>query len=131
MRGIGQLRWPGQAYFAAVILSGLIVVPLGWIVHPLNLAITPQLVYLGVATQIAALMPIKWHRGTQMVWTAPMVAIGLQAPGAGVALAGWLCTYDGRLPGRDYPWLHAAFNRASCALYHGIPSLAVLAIPAD
>jgi putative nucleotidyltransferase with HDIG domain len=131
MRGFGRLSWPGRVYFASVILAGVAIVPIGWVLHPVDFALAPQLIYLGIATQIAALMPIKWHRGIQLVWTAPMVAIGLEAPGGGVALAGWLCTYDGRVPGRDHPWFHAAFNRAECALYHGIPSLIVQLIPGD
>jgi hypothetical protein len=78
--------------------------------------------FLAVGTQLAALAPIRWTRGVQWVFAPPLVAMALFAPGGFIpALACWLCTYDGRLPGRDLPWWAAIYNRANLGLSYGLP----------
>ena len=116
---------------AGVILAGLLVVALGWIVHPVPQTTTAYatLLYLGVGTQIAALRPIPWRRGHQSVVDPLLVAAGLYAPGAGVGMVAWLAVFDGRLPGRTISWWAFLFNRAMSAIAHVIPSLAVASMP--
>ena len=116
---------------AGVIVAGLLVVALGWIVHPVPQTTTAYatLLYLGVGTQIAALRPIPWRRGHQSVVDPLLVAAGLYAPGAGVGMVAWLAVFDGRLPGRTISWWAFLFNRAMSAIAHVIPSLAVASMP--
>src|SRR2546421_2846538 len=116
---------------AGVILAGLLVVALGWIVHPVPQTTTAYatLLYLGVGTQIAALRPIPWRRGHQSVVDPLLVATGLYAPGAGVGMVAWLAVFDGRVPGRTISWWDFLFNRAMSAIAHVIPSLAVASMP--
>jgi len=125
------LPWAAQVYLAGVIAAGVGVVGLGWIVHPVpaTAAAYATLLYLGVGTQIAALRPIPWRRGHQSVVDPLLVATGLFAPGAGVAMVAWLAVFDGRVPGRTISWWAFVFNRAMSAIQHVIPSLAVAAIP--
>ena len=117
-----------------MLLFGAAIVPGAWFVHPLDpgqpkLLLT--LVYLAVGTQIAAFLPIPWLRGNQYMYDPLLVATGLIAPGAGVALIAWLALFDGRMPGRDAPWWALAFNRANQAIDNAIPSLVVTAIPTN
>src|SRR5438552_340683 len=116
---------------AAVIVVGLLVVALGWIVHPVpsTTVAYATLLYLGVGTQIAALRPIPWRRGHQSVVDPLLVATGLYAPGAGVGMVAWLAVFDGRVPGRAISWWAFLFNRAMSAIAHVIPSLAVASMP--
>jgi predicted MFS family arabinose efflux permease len=115
-----------------VLLFGAAIVPGAWLLHPLNLGqdkLLLTLVYLAVGTQIAALLPIRWTHGNQYMYDPLLVATGLIAPGAGVALMAWLALFDGRMPGRDAPWWALAYNRANQAIANAIPSLVVTAIP--
>lgn len=82
--------------------------------------------FLAAGTQLAALAPIRWTRGVQWVIAPPLVAIALYAPGGlAPALTCWLCTYDGRRPGRDLPWWAALYNRANLSLSYGLPALVI------
>ncbi|MGH7902644.1 MAG: MFS transporter [Candidatus Dormibacteraceae bacterium] len=119
----------GKVYHASVILVGVGVVPIGFLVHPISAHDIGELLFLAVATQIAALMPIRWSSGTHSVATAPLLAAGILVPGGGVALIAWMCVFDGRVPGRDLPLWQALFNRANLAITHAASSLVVLAIP--
>src|SRR5438876_11041625 len=112
---------------AGVIVAGLLVVALGWIVHPVPQTTTAYatLLYLGVGTQIAALRPIPWRKGRQWVVDPLLMAAGLYAPGAGVAMIAWLAVFDGRVPGRSIPWWAFLFNRAMLATAYVVPSMAV------
>jgi putative nucleotidyltransferase with HDIG domain len=97
-----------------------------WLFAPVVANEIGALVFLGVATQVAALAPIRWLRGSHAVYTASLIAAGLVAPGAGVAILTWLCTFDGRIPSRGTPLWRLLFFRANLALAHGIPSLLVV-----
>src|SRR5205823_13829578 len=89
----------------------------------------PELVYLAVFTQLAALLPIRWRRGTQTLDTMPLIAIALLAPGAGVSLVAWLTIFDGRRPSADLaPW-KLMFGRAKTALEYGVPSMLIMLLP--
>jgi putative nucleotidyltransferase with HDIG domain len=88
----------------------------------------PTLIYLSVGTQIAALRPIPWRTGLQTVIDPLLVATGLLAPGAPVGVVAWLATFDGRVPGRSVTWGALFFNRASYAISHVLPSIAVSSI---
>jgi putative nucleotidyltransferase with HDIG domain len=108
-----------------VILAGVIVTVLGWLLHPVTADEIPTLLYLGVATQIGALLPIRWKAGMQTVSDPLLVAAGLYAPGAGVGIIAWLALFDGRVPGRSLAWWAFIFNRAMGACIHVVPSLLV------
>lgn len=82
-----------------------------------------KIVYLAIGVQLAALLPIRWSQGMQMVVAPPLVALSFAAPGIGPAAAVWLFTYDGRRPGRAVEWWALLFNRANIALSYGVPSL--------
>jgi HD-GYP domain-containing protein (c-di-GMP phosphodiesterase class II)/MFS family permease len=115
-----------------VLVCGAALIPGAWLVHPIDLGqdkLLPTLVYLAVGTQIAALLPIRWTHGNQYVYDPLLLATGLIAPGAGVALVAWLALFDGRVPGRDAPWWALAYNRANQAIDNALPSLAVAALP--
>ena len=115
-----------------MLLFGAAIVPGAWLVHPLDLGqdkLLLTLLYLAVGTQVAALLPIRWTHGNQYMYDPLLVATGLIAPGAGVALIAWLALFDGRIPGRDAPWWALAYNRANQAIDNAIPSLVVAAIP--
>src|SRR5207302_2968434 len=86
-------------------------------------------IYLAVGTQIAALLPIRWTHGNQYIHDPLLIATGLYAPGAGVAVVAWIALFDRRVPGRDAPWWALAFNRANAAIDNVIPSLAVTLLP--
>jgi putative nucleotidyltransferase with HDIG domain len=107
-------------------------VPLGWFLHPYTGAelqkLLPTLLYLSIGTQVAALRPIPWRTGLQAVIDPLLVATGLLAPGAPVGAVAWLATFDGRVPGRTVTWWALVFNRASYAISHVIPSIAVASI---
>jgi predicted MFS family arabinose efflux permease len=121
-----------KIWVAGVLLFGAAIVPGAWLLHPLDLGqdkLLLTLVYLAVLTQIAALLPIRWTHGNQYMYDPLLVATGLIAPGAGVALIAWLALFDGRLPGRDAPWWALAYNRANQAIDNAIPSLVVAVIP--
>src|SRR5438477_5689226 len=133
MTPFGTFSWAGRCFIASVALLGLAVIPVAWAIHPLSPNVLPTLIYLGVGAQIAALMPIRWRngQGIQHVHDPLLVAAGLLAPGAGVALLAWVALYDGRRPGREASWWSFWFNRGQYALTHGIPSLAVTFVPTD
>ncbi len=114
-----------QLYVGGVILAGVIVTALGWLLHPVTANEVPTLLYLGVGTQIGALLPIRWKAGMQTVSDPLLVAAGLYAPGAGVGIIAWLALFDGRVPGRSLAWWAFFFNRAMGACIHVIPSLLV------
>ena len=114
-----------------MLLFGAAIVPVAWVVHPLDLGqdkLLLTLLYLAVGTQIAALLPIRWTHGNQYMYDPLLVATGLIAPGAGVAVIAWLALFDGRIPGRDAPWWALAYNRANQAIDNAVPSLVVAAI---
>jgi putative nucleotidyltransferase with HDIG domain len=119
---------PARLYLAAVIAVGVVMVPLGWFLHPINADALPTLLYLGIFTQIAALRPIPWRTGIQTVADPLLVATGLYAPGAGVGAVAWLALFDGRVPGKTITWWAFFFNRASSATFHVLPSVAVASI---
>ena len=106
-------------------MAGVIVTALGWLLHPVTANEVPTLLYLGVGTQIGALLPIRWKAGMQTVSDPLLVAAGLYAPGAGVGIIAWLALFDGRVPGRSLAWWAFFFNRAMGACIHVIPSLLV------
>lgn len=115
----------------ALIVAGLLVIPVGWIWRPLAPNQIPVLIYLAVVTQAAALAPIRLSRGSHYLFTVSLVATGLVAPGPGVALLCWIATNDGRVPGRDAPVWRLATARANFALSHGIPSILLALLPLD
>jgi HD-GYP domain-containing protein (c-di-GMP phosphodiesterase class II)/MFS family permease len=84
--------------------------------------------YLGIGSQLAALLPIRWKNGVQYVIAPPLIAAGLLSPG-GVVLLCWLATFDGRLPGRDIRLWQFLFNRSLFALAYGLPAIALLRFP--
>ena len=114
-----------------MLLFGAAIIPVAWLVHPLDLGrdkLLLTLLYLAVGTQIAALLPIRWTHGNQYMYDPLLIATGLLAPGAGVAVIAWLALFDGRIPGRDAPWWALAYNRANQAIDNALPSLVVTAI---
>ena len=120
------LSRPAKLYTVGVIAAGVLAVIFGWLVDPVPQSGYATLIYLAVGTQIAALRPIPWRSGShQWVVDPLLIAAGLYAPGAGVALIAWLAVFDGRLPGRSIPWWAFLFNRAMLATAYGIPSMAV------
>ena len=129
MRPYASLDRSTQIYFATVIFLGLLIIPVGWVVHPLKAADLFELVYLAVGTQLAGLMPVRWARGVHVVSTPLLVATSLVAPGAGVALVAWLTGFDRRRPGKEVTWTAFLFNNANAALTYGAPSLALTYVP--
>ena len=82
-----------KIWVIGVLLFGAAIVPVAWLIHPLDLGqpkLLLTLVYLAVGTQIAAFLPIRWTHGNQYMYDPLLVATGLIAPGAGVALIAWL-----------------------------------------
>src|SRR5205807_6107534 len=116
---------PAQLYIAGLIGAGAVVVVLGWLVNPVQSSDYATLLYLGVGTQIAALRSIPWRRGRQSVVDPLLIATGLIAPGAGVAMVASLAVFDGRVPGRTITWWAFLFNRAMLATAYTVPSIAV------
>lgn len=114
-----------QLFIVGVIVAGVGAVVFGWIVDPVAPSKFATLIYLGVGTQIAALRPIPWRKGRQWVVDPLLMAAGLYAPGAGVAMIAWLAVFDGRVPGRSIPWWAFLFNRAMLATAYVVPSMAV------
>src|SRR5437867_2498333 len=114
-----------QLFIAGVVLCGLLAVVLGWVVKPIRSSDYATLVYLGIGTQIAALRPIPWRSGHQWVVDPLLIAAGLFAPGAGVAMIAWLAVFDGRVPGRSIAWWAFLFTRAMLASAYVVPSIAV------
>jgi len=102
------------------------MVVLGWLVVPVPANHAFTLLYLAVLTQIAALRPIPWTSGHQSAIDPLLVATGLIAPGAGVAMVAWLAQFDGRVPGRTIPWWAFLFNRAMLATAYVFPSIVVM-----
>jgi putative nucleotidyltransferase with HDIG domain len=123
-----SLAWSARLYLALVIVVGVSMLPLGWVFKPIEVGALPTLLYLGIGTQIVALLPIPWKSGTQNVHDPFLVAAGLYAPGAGVGLIAWLALFDGRVPGRTIPWYAFLYNRANHAISHVVPSMAVASI---
>jgi putative nucleotidyltransferase with HDIG domain len=122
------MSWLGRFYHVIVIIAGVGLLPIGFMVHPITPSLIPALIYLGVATQVAALMPVSWQSGKQHVYTAPLVAAGFVAPGAGVVTLTWVCGYDGRVPGREIDWWRFVFNRAVAAIGYGSASLVLAGV---
>lgn len=126
-----------RAYIIGVIAVGLLTVVFGWIVSPVGsqstvhsllpgaLGTWATLLYLGIGTQIAALRSIPWRRGRQLLIDPLLIATGLVAPGAGVALVAWLAVFDGRVPGKTMTWWAFLFNRAMFATSYAVPSIVV------
>jgi putative nucleotidyltransferase with HDIG domain len=123
-----SLAWPARIYLATVIIAGIGIVPLAWLIRPIDPWAAPTLLYLGIGTQIAALRPIAWRSGRQVVIDPLLVATGLYAPGAGVGIVAWLAMFDGRVPGRTINWWAFLFNRAMYSIAHVVPSIAVASI---
>jgi putative nucleotidyltransferase with HDIG domain len=125
-----SLSWSARAYLVGVIAAGVVLLALGWLIHPIPFDShhIPTLLYLAVGTQIAALRPIPWKSGHQSVVDPLLTATGLIFPGGGVGLVAWLALWDGRVPGRSMTWWAFFFNRAMTATVHIIPSLAVASI---
>ncbi len=128
MQPFKSLAWPARIYLAAVIIAGIGIVPLAWLIRPIDPWAAPTLLYLGIGTQIAALRPIAWRSGRQVVIDPLLVATGLYAPGAGVGIVAWLAMFDGRVPGRTINWWAFLFNRAMYSIAHVVPSIAVASI---
>jgi len=126
-----QLDWKTRTWVLGVILVGIGLVPIAWVLHPVSPWQIGTLLYLGIGTQIAALLPIRWTHGNQYIYDPLLVATGLYAPGGGVAIVAWLALFDGRVPGRDAPWWALAFTRADTAIDNVLPSLVVTLIPAN
>jgi MFS family permease len=103
------------------------LIPIMWAQYPV--VGWAELLYLGIGTQLAALLPIRWRSGVQHVIAPMLIAAGLQSPGSGVVLLCWLATFDGRRPGRDLNWWQFFFNRAVLALAYGLPSIALVDYP--
>src|SRR5438270_8185414 len=124
-----DLSPPARLFVAAVIASSLVMVGFGELVHPIQAKSLPALLYIGVGTQIAALLPIRWRTGVQS-WLDPLlIAGGLVTPGAGPGLLAWLATFDGRVPGRTTTWWIVFYNRAMVAVAYVLPSLGASFIP--
>ena len=122
---------PSTAYLLIVIVAGLGVIPVAWWMRPDDLRVWPELLYLGIATQIASLLPVRWSRGMQTFDAMPLTAVGLLAPGAVVAVVAWVAVSDGRWPGREVPVARWLGNRARTAIEHAIPSLVAASLPFD
>jgi putative nucleotidyltransferase with HDIG domain len=122
------LQWSARLYLAGVITVGAGLVLLSWLVRPVPTVDLPALLYLSIGTQIAALRPIPWKSGHQMVHDPLLIAAGLLAPGAGVGTVAWLAVFDGRVPGRTITWWAFLFNRGMSACAHVVPSIAVASI---
>ncbi|HCG03313.1 MAG TPA: hypothetical protein DEV93_22590 [Chloroflexi bacterium] len=137
MPSYSSLDRKAKIWVAAVLLFGAALIPVAWLIHPIYPAdlgrnnLLATLLYLAVATQIAALLPIRWTHGNQSMYDPLLLATGLIAPGAGVAAIAWLALFDGRMPGRDAPWWALAFNRANQAIDNALPSLTVAALPTN
>jgi putative nucleotidyltransferase with HDIG domain len=123
-----SLSRAAQVYLAGVIAVGLGMVAFGWAVAPIQSGSVLTLLYLGILLQIAALRPIPWRKGHQSAVDSLLIATGLIAPGAGVALLAWVAVFDGRVPGRTIAWWAFLFNRAMLATSYVIPSIAVSAL---
>jgi len=129
MKPLQGLNWAGTAYVSAVIVAGAALVPLSWLIEPFGAQRVAILLYLGVLTQIATLMPIRWRQGLQTLDGLPLVAAALAAPGPGVAILCWLFLFDGRRPSADLALWKLIFNRAKSALEFGVPSLLMTLVP--
>ncbi len=129
MRRVGGNTRGGALYVASVIALGAAVVPVALAYFPIRPNALLPLLYLGLFTQLAALMPIKWHHGKQTVDTTPLVAAALLCPGVGPALLAWLCRNDGTWPSAEVPLNRFLFNRARTAIEYGVPSMAIALVP--
>lgn len=113
-----------------VICIGIGTLVVGWMMYPVQLHLVPTVLYLAIGTQVAALRPIPWRSGYISASEPLLIATGLIAPGAGVALVAWLAMFDGRVPGRTIPWWAFLFNRAMVSTAYAVPSMAVASIGA-
>jgi len=129
MQPLRGLTWGGTIYHACVIVAGAALVPISLTLFPIRQQAVPELLYLAVFTQLAALLPIRWRRGTQTLDTMPLIAVALLAPGAGVTLVAWLCMFDGRRPSQHLELWKLIFIRAKAALEFGVPSMLIALIP--
>jgi len=115
----------GTIFVAAIIVAGILVVPAGFLIAPISASSIGELVYLGLLTQIASMMPITWRQGAQTLDTMPLVAAALLLPGSGVLLIAWFCKFSRREFTSDFPAWRGAFNRSKTALEFGLPSVLV------
>ena len=129
MPPLASLDWKAKTWVVCILLLGIGLVPWAWMISPIPTDRIGTLIYLAIGTQIAALLPIRWPLGNQYIHDPLLIATGLYAPGAGVAVVAWLALFDGRIPGRDAQWWSLAFNRANTAIDYALPSLAVTLIP--
>ncbi len=130
MRPLRGLTWGGTAYVGSVIVLGAALVPISVLHFPVSSRSTLiSLLYLGLLTQLAALMSIKWPRGKQTLDTMPLVAASLLAPGVGPVILSWVCRNDGRWPSPQVPLARLLFNRARLAIVLGLPSMALVYLP--
>ncbi|HVH72486.1 MAG TPA: HD-GYP domain-containing protein, partial [Candidatus Dormibacteraeota bacterium] len=120
-----SLTWSARLYLTLVIGIGVGMIPVGWLLRPVQPDQVGTLLYLAVFTQIAALRPIPWKSGIQTVYDPLLIATGLYAPGAGVGIVAWLALFDGRVPGRNFTWWAFLFNRAMGATAHVVPSVLI------
>ena len=81
-----SLSRSARVYIVGTILAGAAMVALGWLVRPIAPNEYATLIYLAIGTQIAALRPIPWRTGYQLLFDPLLIATGLYAPGAGVAM---------------------------------------------
>jgi len=132
MPRLRELQRGAQVEFGAVVLGAILIATFGWFVHLPHQADISRLLYLAAATQLVALLPVRWRNGTtHSLASAPLTAAGLLAPGAGVALMACVATFDGRLPNEQFRWWQFIWNRAASALQHGVISLVVAQLPVD
>lgn len=117
-----------QVYLVCVIAIGIGIIGVSWALDPFGPELARIVLYLAIGTQIAALRPIPWRSGYISACEPLLIATGLIAPGAGVALVAWLATFDGRVPGRTIHWWAFLFNRAMQAAAYAAPSMAVASI---
>lgn len=128
--GLRSLQRGAQLEFALVVAGAILISSLGWIGHVPRRIDVPSLLYLAAATQLAALLPVRWRNGTtHSLASAPLTAAGLFAPGGVVALMAFVATFDGRLPNDQFRWWQFIWNRAAGALQHGVISLLVALLP--
>ncbi len=125
MPRFSQLERNAQIYLAVVIGLGVALVPLGYLLFPLDPHTVPELLYLAFGAQVAALLPVRWTSGNQIVVAPLLVATALVSPGTGIALTAWLFLNDGRWPSAKMPLWAWLWNRCQVALSYGVPALVV------
>lgn len=128
--GLRSLQRGAQIEFGVVVACALLVSTVGWIGHIPGRDAAASILYLAAATQLAALLPVRWRNGTtHSLVSAPLTAAGLFAPGGVVAVMAFVATFDGRVPNDQFRWWQFVWNRAAAALQHGLISLGVALLP--